>query len=117
MVWNNFVLPRYVLQRHPLMVTAHFAVFAGADLCISARASYRRILPPGLAMDRVGDFGFVAIAHMVQTQLVAADACCAEGWDNLFFLAGYRIFVRLQAVAQEDIAGFVHFAVGYRTGV
>ncbi len=82
----------HLLKRHPFPVKAFFRqslvltyAFPG-DLL-------QPLLPPGLALDTYGEYGFLAIA-LVQTQRLRPSFLpAALGRD--FFLSGYRIFARL----------------------
>ena len=82
-------LPLYMLQRHPLTVSAHFAHSLVLTYAFPRR-QLAPMLPPGLRVDTWGDFGFVAIA-MVQTQRLRP-AVLPRALGQSFFLAGYRIF-------------------------
>ena len=84
----------HLLKRHPLSIQA----FLRRSLVLTyafPRRLLDPLLPPGLALDVYGDFGFLAIA-LVQTEgLRPAYLPAAFGRD--FFLSGYRIFTRLGA--------------------
>jgi hypothetical protein len=85
---------RYLLKRHPLPVTAffrHCLVLAYAF----PHELLRPLLVPGLVLDTYGEYGFVAIA-LVQTERLRPTVIPSVFGRN-FFLAGYRIFTRLEA--------------------
>ena len=92
MVWNNFVLPRYVLQRHPLTVTAHFAHSLVLTYAFPAKDELvARMLLPGLDGGQIlKDFGFVATCWCKRR--VLRPTLLPRGFINLFFLAGYQDF-------------------------
>jgi Uncharacterized conserved protein (COG2071) len=80
------------LRRHPVPIVARFRhslvltyAFPGELL--------RPILPPGLVLDTLDDWGFAAVA-LVQTERLRPSFVPARLGRN-FFLSGYRIFVRL----------------------
>jgi hypothetical protein len=74
-------LPVEALFRHCLVLTYAFPIYILSPL-----------LPPGLALDSYGEFGFLAVA-LVQTEGMRPSFFPrAFGYD--FFLRGYRIFTR-----------------------
>jgi hypothetical protein len=82
----------HLLKRHPFPVQAFFRqslVLTYAFPCDLLRP----LLPPGLALDTYGGFGFLAIA-LVQTERLRPSFLPAALGRN-FFLSGYRIFARL----------------------
>lgn len=82
------------LRRHPLPVAAHFRhslVLAYAF----PRETLEPLLPPPLELDTHGDRGFAAAAFVHTERLRPAFLPPALGLD--FFLAGYRVFVRVAA--------------------
>jgi len=82
----------YLLKRHPFPVKAFFRHSLVLTYAFP-REFLQPLLPPGLALDSYGGYGFLAIA-LVQTQrLHPSFVPAALGRD--FFLSGYRIFVRL----------------------
>ncbi len=82
----------HLLKRHPLPVEAFFRHSLVVTYAFPQEL-LEPLLPPGLALDTYKGFGFLAIA-MVQTEkLRPAFAPGAVGQN--FFLAGYRIFTRL----------------------
>src|SRR5262249_29552435 len=85
---------RYLLKRHPFPVTAffrHCLVLAYAF----PRELLRPLLPPGLILDTYGEYGIMAIA-LVQTERLRPTVM-PKIFGRDFFLAGYRIFTRLEA--------------------
>ena len=90
------------LKRHPLPVVAHFRHSLVLTYAFP-REILSPLLPPGLVLDALGDFGFVAIA-MVQTEgLRPAFLPKAAGQD--FFLSGYRIFSRFRTSSGRTLRG------------
>jgi len=79
----------YLLQRHPLTVTAHFSHSLVLTYAFPADV-LKPLLPPGLSVDEHEGLGFVAIA-MVQTDRLRP-ALLPRALGQSFFLAGYRIF-------------------------
>jgi uncharacterized membrane protein YphA (DoxX/SURF4 family) len=79
------------LRRHPLAIDAHFDEAIALTYAIPAGV-LRPLLPPGLELDTVDGFGFVAVALVQTRDLRPAGWPTAFGQD--FFLAGYRIFTR-----------------------
>jgi hypothetical protein len=94
--------PLYLLQRHPLTVTAHFAYSLVLTFALP-RAELEPMLPPGLRLDTHGDFGFVAIAIVQTNNLRPALLPRVFGQD--FFLAGYRIFTTFKPTAHSTLRG------------
>ncbi len=82
---------RQRFRRHPFPVTAFFRHSLVLTYALPA-ATLQPLLPPGLALDSLGDFGFVAIA-LVQTEGLRP-AFLPEAIGQDFFLCGYRIFAR-----------------------
>jgi len=82
----------HLLKRHPFSVKAFFR--QSLVLTYALRCDILQpLLPPGLALDTYGEYGFLAIA-MVQTERLRPSFLpAALGRD--FFLSGYRIFARL----------------------
>jgi hypothetical protein len=82
----------HLLRRHPVPVSAFFR--HSLVLTYAFRGDVLRpLLPPGLALDTYGDFGFLAIALVETEGLRPAPLPAACGRD--VFLSGYRIFTRL----------------------
>lgn len=88
------------LRRNPLPIAAHFRhslVLAYAF----PRETLEPLLPPTLALDAHGESGLAAAAFVQTERLRPAFLPEALGLD--FFLAGYRIFVRV--AAQPSLRG------------
>ncbi|TMC47361.1 MAG: hypothetical protein E6J20_19890, partial [Chloroflexi bacterium] len=81
------------LRRHPFDVEAHFDFSLVLGYALPAPA-LTPLLPPGLELDQVGDFGFLAVALVQTRNLRPAGWPRALGQD--FFLSGYRVFARLR---------------------
>jgi SAM-dependent methyltransferase len=82
----------YVLKRHPFPVRTHF----GHCLVLTyafPQEILKPLLPPGLALDRYEEHGFVAIALVEAQKLRPSFVPPFLGRD--FILSGYRIFTRL----------------------
>lgn len=80
----------YQLKRHPFSVRAYFR-----HVLVLTYAYPRRVLeplvPPGLALETMGDLGFLAVAMV---QCVDLRPAFLPRWlGRRLFLAGYRIFV------------------------
>jgi hypothetical protein len=90
------------LRRHPFPIVAHFRH------CLTLTYGFpadvlRPLLSPGLELETVGGFGFVAVA-LVQTEaLRPAGVPAALGQD--FFLAGYRVFTTFRAPNKRRLRG------------
>ncbi len=82
----------HLLKRHPFSVNAFFRQSLVLTYAFPSDL-LRPLLPPGLALDTYGDYGFLAIA-MVQTQRLRPSFLPAALGRDLF-LSGYRIFARL----------------------
>ncbi len=82
----------HLLKRHPFPVTAFFNQSLVLTYAFPSEV-LQPLLPPGLALDTYGEYGFLAIA-MVQTERLRPNFLpAAFGRDC--FLSGYRIFTRL----------------------
>jgi hypothetical protein len=80
------------LRRHPFPVVAWFDRVVAVSFAFP-EDTLRSLVPDGLEIDGYAGFGFVAVA-MVWTKKLRPAGCPAFlGQD--FFLAGYRIFTRL----------------------
>ena len=79
------------LTRHPFPIAAHFR---HSLVCTYAfpQEVLKPLLPPGLVLDTLGDYGFAAVA-LVQTDRLRPSFLSARIGQS-FFLAGYRLFVR-----------------------
>lgn len=84
---------RHLLQRHPVPVKAWFRHSLVLTYALPA-GELEPLLPPGLVLDRFGEFGFVAVA-MVQTRDLRP-SFLPRGFGQNFFLTGYRIFARFR---------------------
>jgi hypothetical protein len=82
----------HLLRRHPFSVKAFFNQALVLTYAFPSDV-LQPLLPPGLALDTYGEYGFLAIA-MVQTERLRPSFLpSALGRDC--FLSGYRIFARL----------------------
>jgi hypothetical protein len=93
---------RHLLQRHPLPVKAWFRHSLVLTYALPAEL-LQPLLPPGLLLDALGDFGFVAVA-MVQTRALRP-AFLPQFCGQDFFLTGYRIFARFRTMAGRTLRG------------
>ncbi|HEV8229347.1 MAG TPA: DUF2071 domain-containing protein [Candidatus Limnocylindria bacterium] len=84
----------HLLRRHPFAIAAHFDFSLVLTYALPAIV-LEAMIPPGLALDRNGKLGFLAIA-MVQTRDLRPGGWPA-GTGRDFFLTGYRVFTRLAA--------------------
>jgi hypothetical protein len=92
----------YRLKRHPIPVRAFFRHSLVLTYALPQQL-LRSLLPPGLMLDTLGEFGFLAIA-MVQTEsLRPIFLPRALGRD--FFLSGYRIFARFENSSGRSLRG------------
>ncbi len=90
------------LRRHPVPIAARLEHCLTLTYALPADV-LRPLLPPGLALETDGDYGFVAVA-LVQTRSLRPTALpVACGQD--FFLAGYRIFTRFNTPDGRSIRG------------
>ncbi len=90
------------LRRHPIAIDARL------ERCLTLTYAFpapvlRRLLPPGLELETVGDYGFVAVALVQTRSLRPAVLPPALGQD--FFLAGYRVFTRFRRADGRRIRG------------
>jgi len=90
------------VQRHPFAVRAFFRYSLVLTYALPAEI-LRPLLSPGLILDSLGDFGFVAIA-MVQTESLRP-AFLPRWLGQNFFLCGYRIFARFQNSRGRNLRG------------
>jgi len=82
----------HLLKRHPFSVKAFFRQSLVLTYAFPSDV-LQPLLPPGLALDTYGEYGFLAIALVQTKRLRPAFLPAALGRD--FFLSGYRIFARL----------------------
>ncbi|HEY3741169.1 MAG TPA: DUF2071 domain-containing protein [Bryobacteraceae bacterium] len=90
----------YRLKRHPIPMAADFRHSLVITYAFDA-AVLEPLLPPGLALDTWGGFGFLAIALVDTCAMRPAGLPRAAGVDA--HLAGYRIFTRLRGA--ESLRG------------
>jgi Uncharacterized conserved protein (COG2071) len=92
----------HLLKRHGLPIKAHLAASLVLAYAVPEHV-LRPFLPPGLALDMYGGFGFLAIAMVEARDLRPAFLPASFGLN--FFLAGYRIFTRYQTPAGRTLRG------------
>jgi hypothetical protein len=90
------------LRRHPFPVEARFRDCLTLTYALPADV-LRPLLSPGLELDTVGAYGFVAVALVRAEALRPAGLPAALGQD--FFLAGYRIFTTFRAPGGRRLRG------------
>jgi hypothetical protein len=90
------------LRRHPIPIQAHFHNCLTLTYALPAEV-LRPLLSPGLELDTVGDYGFVAVALVQAESLRPAGLPLALGQD--FFLAGYRVFTTFRAPNGRRLRG------------
>jgi uncharacterized membrane protein YphA (DoxX/SURF4 family) len=90
------------LRRHPLPVDAHLRDCITLTYAVPAPV-LRRLLPPGLELETVAGFGFIAVAVVEAESLRPSGLPKACGQD--FFLAGYRLFARFRLPNGGSIRG------------
>src|SRR5918995_1788525 len=88
------------LRRHPIPIAAHFRHSLVLAYAFS-RETLEPLVPPSLELDTHGEVAFAAAAFVQTERLRPAFLPAAFGLD--FFLAGYRIFVRV--AAQPSLRG------------
>ncbi|MEV1025105.1 DUF2071 domain-containing protein [Streptomyces sp. NPDC050264] len=99
---------RYLLQRHPIAIKAHFAHSLVLTYALSAEA-LRPLVPPGLELDTYRateqdpELGFVAAA-LVDTRALRPARLPARFGGN-FRLTGYRIFTRFRTPGGRTMRG------------
>lgn len=81
------------LKRHPIPIRAFFRHSLVLTYALP-QALLEPLLPPGVALDTYGEYGFVAIALVQTEQLRPVSVPRVLGRD--FFLSGYRIFARFE---------------------
>ncbi|HEX4167248.1 MAG TPA: DUF2071 domain-containing protein [Bryobacteraceae bacterium] len=82
----------HLLKRHPFPVKAFFRQSLILTYAFPSHL-LQPLLPPGLALDTYGEYGFLAIALVQAERLRPSFLPAALGRD--FMLSGYRIFARL----------------------
>jgi hypothetical protein len=92
----------HLFQRHPLTVEAWFRHSLVLTYAFP-RKILEPLLPPGLVLDGLGDFGFVAVA-LVQTERLRP-ALLPAFFGQDFFLTGYRIFARYRMAGGRNLRG------------
>jgi hypothetical protein len=90
------------LRRHPIEIAAFFRHSLVLTYAFP-RDLLLPLLPPGLILDELGNFGFLAVALVQTKSLRPAILPAALGAD--FFLAGYRIFVRFKTSGGRTVRG------------
>lgn len=91
-----------VLKRHPFPVVARFDRVVAVSFAFPEEA-LRTLVPRGLAMDSYEGFGFVTVALVWTRKLRPAGFPEMLGRD--FFLAGTRIFTRLEDESGRHLRG------------
>ncbi len=82
----------HLLKRHPFPVKAFLRQSLVLTYAFPSDV-LQPLLPPGLALDTYGEYGFLAIALVQTERLRPSFLPAALGRD--FLLSGYRIFARL----------------------
>ena len=100
--WRGWPRLRARLARHPLPVDAHFRDCVTLTYAVPADV-LRPLLPPGLELETVDGFGFVAVA-LVQTEALRPSPLPAGAGQD-FFLAGYRVFTRFRTKTGRSLRG------------
>jgi len=90
------------LKCHPFPVLAHFDRVVALSFAFPQEV-LRPLVPEGLEIDTYGDMGFVTLAMVWTRGLRPAGFPEMLGRD--FFLAGYRIFTRLEDEAGRSLRG------------
>ena len=90
------------LKRHPFPVVARFDRVVAVSFAFP-REILRPMVPAGLEIDSYDGLGFVTVALVWTRQLRPAGFPAFLGHD--FFLAGYRIFTRLQDETGRRLRG------------
>lgn len=93
---------RHLLQRHPLPVKAWFRHSLVLTYALPVNV-LEPLLPPGLMLDSLGEFGFVAVAMVRTRNLRPAFLPRFLGQDC--FLTGYRIFARYRSEDGRQLRG------------
>jgi uncharacterized membrane protein YphA (DoxX/SURF4 family) len=90
------------LRRHPIAIEAHFRDCLALTYAVPA-AVLRPLLPPGLELETLRGYGFLAVALVQTESLRPAGFPKRCGQD--FFLSGYRVFVRFRTPEGKSIRG------------
>jgi len=90
------------LKRHPFPVVAHFDRVVAVSFAFP-EVSLRPMVPEGLEIDTYGGFGFITVAMVWTRKLRPAGFPEVFGRD--FFLAGTRIFTRLEDETGRRLRG------------
>ncbi len=90
------------LRRHPFAVKAHFDRVVALSFAFPEQV-VRELVPPSLSLDVFNGFAFVTVAMVWTRALRPAWMPPAFGQD--FFLAGYRVFTRLQEPSGRRLRG------------
>ena len=90
------------LKRHPFPVVAHFDRVVAVSFAFPDEI-LRPLVPEGLEIDTYEGLGFVTVAMVWTRKLRPAAFPAFLGHD--FFLAGYRIFARLQDESGRRLRG------------
>jgi Uncharacterized conserved protein (COG2071) len=90
----------YRLRRHPVPIAAHLRHSLVLAYALP-RERLEPLVPASLQLDSEGEVGFAAAAFVQTERLRPAFLPAAVGLD--FFLAGYRVFVRV--AAQPSLRG------------
>lgn len=90
------------LRRHPFPVKAHFDRVVALSFAFPEHV-IRPLVPPALSLDVFEGFAFVTVAMVWTRNLRPAWMPAMFGQD--FFLAGYRVFTRLQEPSGRRLRG------------
>jgi hypothetical protein len=96
------LIPVYLIKRHPVAIEAFFE-FVLVLTYAFPKSLLEPLLAPGLAIDALGDLGFVAIAMVKTKSMRPKGFPPALGQD--FFLVGYRIFTRYTTAEGRTLRG------------
>lgn len=92
----------HLLKRHPIAIEANFDFTLVLTYALPAEV-LKPLLFPGLVLDSLEDFGFVAVAMVNAKKLRPKGSPSVFGQD--FFLTGYRIFVRFENKEGRKLRG------------
>lgn len=90
------------LKRHPFPVVAHFDRVVALSFAFPAEI-VRPLVPASLSLDLFNDLAFVTVAMVWTRAMRPAGVPAMLGAD--FFLAGYRVFTRLQEPSGRRLRG------------